>query len=96
MVLSQCFFIKKLTYQTNKEMIMEHYYCEWCGVVHQSVRSLVNSSCPRSPSKKHTLYEGSEKSQYTCKYCGAKAPSLRSLVNATCTKSPTKYHHAAL
>ena len=76
--------------------LMEHYYCEWCGVVHQSVRALVNSSCPRSPTKKHTLYEGSEKSQYTCKYCGVKSPSLRSLVNATCTKSPTKYHHAAL
>ena len=75
---------------------MAHYYCEWCGAVHQSVQSLVNSSCPRSPSKKHMLYEGSEKSQYTCKYCGAKGQSLRGLVNSTCTKSPTKYHHAAL
>jgi hypothetical protein len=74
----------------------ENFYSKWCGAKHPSVVSLTNSSCSKSPSKKHELYEGSEKSQYTCKYCGTKHPSLTSLTNSSCSKSPNKKHQPAL
>jgi len=75
---------------------MANFYCKHCGVKHSSVHSLVNSSCTRSPTKKHVLYEGSEKSQYTCKHCGVKHSTLHSLTNSSCMKSPTKKHEPAL
>jgi len=84
---------------TKKEALgVKYYYCKYCGVKNTSVTRLVNESgCQRSPSKKHELYEGSEKSQYTCKYCGVKNSSIMGLVNASgCIKSPSKRHEPAL
>jgi DNA-directed RNA polymerase subunit RPC12/RpoP len=75
---------------------MANYYCKWCGQKHSSVASLTNNACSKSPSKKHELYEGSEKSQYTCKYCGQKHSSLASLTNNACSKSPNKKHQPAM
>ena len=75
---------------------MANYYCIHCGVKFNEVRTLTNTSCAKSPSKKHELYEGSEKSQYVCKYCGIKNTTIRALVSASCYKSPTKYHVPAL
>jgi hypothetical protein len=75
---------------------MANFYCKHCGTKHPSVASLTNSSCSRSPTKKHELYEGAEKSQYTCKFCGAKHPSIMSLTASSCSKSPTKKHSPAL
>jgi len=75
---------------------MPNFYCKHCGVSNTTVRALTSGSCPKSPSKKHELYEGSEKPQYTCKYCGIKHTTIRALVSASCTKSPTKYHEPAL
>ncbi len=75
---------------------MANFYCEHCGAKYPSVSSLTNGSCSRSPSKKHSLYEGSEKAKYTCKYCGTQYPSISSLTNGSCSKSPTKKHHPAL
>ena len=75
---------------------MANFYCKWCGNKYSSVQTLVNGMCPKSPTKKHELYEGSEKSQYTCKYCGNKYSSLQTLTNGMCSKSPTKKHQPAL
>jgi predicted nucleic acid-binding Zn-ribbon protein len=74
----------------------QNYYCKWCGVKHPSVSSLTANGCLKSPSKRHELYEGSEKKQYTCKHCGAKHPSISSLVTNGCLKSPSKWHEPAL
>ena len=72
-----------------------NFYCKWCGNKYSSVSTLVNGACPKSPRKKHELYEGTEKSKYTCKYCGNKYSSLSTLVNGACPKSPTKKHQPA-
>jgi DNA-directed RNA polymerase subunit RPC12/RpoP len=74
----------------------ENYYCKWCGTKFPSVFTLTNASCPKSPSKKHELYEGGEKSQYVCKCCGTKFPSIFALTSASCSKSPSKRHEPAL
>jgi len=80
---------------------MANFYCEYCGAKASSVSSLTVNSCPRHPNGsgkgKHSLYEGSEKSQYTCKYCGAKASSIGSLTVNSCPRHPNgsgKGHHA--
>ncbi|NIZ40357.1 hypothetical protein PVA45_02370 [Entomospira entomophila] len=70
----------------------ENFYCECCGTKYSSVAQLTNSGCSKSPTKKHVLYEGSEKAQYTCKYCGTKYSSIAQLTNSGCSKSPTKKH----
>ena len=75
---------------------MEKYYCKWCGVDYSNVRSLTSQPCQRSPSKRHELYEGSEKSQYTCKHCGINYSSIRSLTSQPCQRSPSKRHEPAL
>jgi len=75
---------------------MSNFYCKHCGNKYTDVRTLTSSSCVKSPTKKHELYEGSEKSQYICKYCGIKNTNIRTLVSCSCTKSPTKYHVPAL
>jgi len=74
----------------------QNYYCKWCGNRYSSVKTLTSGTCPNSPTKKHELYEGSEKSQYTCKYCGNKYSSLKTLTNGSCPNSPTKKHQPAL
>jgi len=74
----------------------EKYFCKFCGQQFGSVVSLSNSSCFKSPSKRHELYEGGEKSQYTCKYCGQKFQRLVSMSNSSCRKSPTTRHEPAL
>jgi len=75
---------------------MANFYCKHCGVKHSSVMSLTNGACSRSPTKRHELYEGSEKSQYTCKHCGVKHSTLMSLLNGACSRSPTKRHEPTL
>jgi ribosomal protein L37E len=75
---------------------MANFYCKHCGSKNTNVKSLTASTCSRSPTKRHELYEGSEKSQYTCKYCGSKNTTLASLTASTCSKSPTKRHSPAL
>jgi len=75
---------------------MANYYCKHCGLKYSDVKTLVSSSCSASPTKRHELYEGAEKSQYTCKYCGMKYSTIRSLVSASCSKSPSKRHVPAL
>ncbi len=71
---------------------MASFYCKYCGSKASSVSSLTGSSCSRHPlgsnKGKHTLYEGSEKSQYTCKYCGNKASSIASLTGSSCSRHP--------
>jgi hypothetical protein len=61
-----------------------------------SALGLANGGCIRSPSKKHVLYEGSEKSKYICKYCGMTNNSIAGLTGGGCHKSPTKRHEPAL
>lgn len=75
---------------------MEKFYCEYCGSEYSSVRSLTGGSCSHSPTKRHVLYEGTEKARYTCKYCGSQYSSIHSMVGGSCSKSPTKRHHPAL
>ncbi|NIZ47138.1 hypothetical protein HCT46_04310 [Spirochaetales bacterium BR208] len=70
----------------------ENFYCEYCGTKNSSIAGLVNLSCSKSPTKKHVLYEGTEKSQYACKHCGTKNSSIAGLVSLSCSKSPTKKH----
>lgn len=80
---------------------MANFYCEYCGTKASSVSSLTANSCTRHPmgvnKGKHSLYEGSEKSQYTCKYCGNKSTSISSLTANSCTRHPNgvnKGHHS--
>jgi len=75
---------------------MPNYYCKCCGLKSSSVQSLVGNNCPKSPSRKHELYEGSEKSVYACKYCGITKPNIQALVGNPCSKSPSKHHEVAL
>jgi transcription elongation factor Elf1 len=75
---------------------MAKYYCKWCGVNHPSISALTSGNCSKSPSKKHELYEGSEKSQYVCKNCGLKYPTLSALTSGNCSKSASKKHEPAL
>ncbi|MEI7981250.1 MAG: hypothetical protein WCI71_06325 [Bacteroidota bacterium] len=80
---------------------MANFYCENCGTKTSSVSSLTNLSCNKHPNGankgKHSLYQGSEKSQYTCKYCGTKTSSISSLTSLSCGRHPNgvnKGHHA--
>ncbi len=71
---------------------MANFYCEYCGYKASSVMSLTASSCPKhqngANSGKHSLYQGSEKTQYTCKYCGYKSSTIYSLTGSTCNRHP--------
>ena len=80
---------------------MANFYCEYCGFKTTSVSNLTSGSCMKHPNGalkgKHSLYEGSEKSQYTCKFCGGKASTISNLTNGNCMKHPhgaLKGHHA--
>jgi DNA-directed RNA polymerase subunit RPC12/RpoP len=75
---------------------MAKFYCKHCGTAFPSVQSLVSLPCPKTPGKKHALYEGAEKAKYTCKHCGLMAPTIQSLVYMRCGASPTQYHEPAL
>ena len=76
---------------------MANFYCKYCGAKHATIASLTSYACSKNPEgKKHSLYEGAEKSQYLCKCCGAKYPSIAGLTSAVCSKSPTKKHQPAL
>jgi len=75
---------------------MTNYYCKWCGQNFSSVALMRTASCSRSPSRKHELYEGSEKSQYLCKHCGSKFSSIKAMMGISCQRSPTKKHEPAL
>jgi hypothetical protein len=37
---------------------MANFYCKWCGEKYPGVTFLLNSSCSKSPSKKHELHAG--------------------------------------
>lgn len=71
---------------------MANYHCEYCGSSASSVSSLTSGNCNRHPNGvskgKHSLYQGSEKSQYTCKFCGSKASSISSLTGSNCNRHP--------
>jgi hypothetical protein len=72
-------------------------YCKWCGEAEMfgNVRVLVRNYCPRSPTRKHELYEGAPRKFYMCKYCGEESSSLAQLVKSRCRKpSPQGYHQA--
>ncbi len=73
-----------------------NYYCKHCGTKNTSVQALVMNPCNKSPSRKHELYEGSEKSTYVCKYCGTRNNNFQALVMNSCPKSPSNHHEAAL
>jgi len=75
---------------------MANYYCKYCGAKYPNPIILKNNSCNNNPSKRHVLYEGSEKSQYTCKHCKNVNSSIALLTNNACSKSPTKKHEPAL
>ncbi len=76
----------------------QKFYCKCCGQSFSSIKDLVNGpTCVKSPSKKHELYEGAEKTKYFCKWCGQSFSSFKDLVTGpTCVKSPTKKHEPAL
>ena len=71
---------------------MARFYCELCGASYDSAKNLVNNSCSKSPTRKHQLYEGTEKKMYTCKFCGVQYSTIANLVNNSCSSSPTKKH----
>ena len=49
---------------------MAKYYCKWCGQHYSSIQNMSVLKCTKNPdgSKRHELYEGSEKSKYKCKW----------------------------
>ena len=71
---------------------MPNYYCEYCGMKFSTVASLAVQSCSYHPNGtgkgKHSLYQGTEKSQYTCKYCGRIFSSIRSMGVQICPYHP--------
>jgi hypothetical protein len=80
---------------------MANFYCEFCGTKASSVSSLTAGYCNRHPNGsnkgKHSLFQGSEKTQYTCKYCGTKASGISSLTAGYCNRHPNgsnKGHHS--
>ncbi len=77
---------------------MANFYCKCCGRKFSSVSNLTSSDCSKNPEgRKHSLYEGSEKSEYVCKYCGRKFSSISNLTGNHCSKNPNgKYHSPAL
>lgn len=83
--------LTKTTMNTQK-----NYYCQYCGHKFPDVRQLTSASCPRHPNGanrgRHSLYEGSEKSQYLCKYCGRKFPSILVMTGGTCANHPNGPH----
>ena len=89
---------RNISNDNRKPTTVQNYYCKWCGVKNTNVTGLINSSgCTLSPTKKHELYEGLEKSQYVCKYCGVKNSSIKGLLlSSGCIKSPTKRHVPSL
>jgi transcription elongation factor Elf1 len=76
---------------------MANFYCKWCGVKHSSISTLTANFCSKNPEgKKHTLYEGTEKTKYNCKFCGNSNSSMATLTANFCSKSPSKKHQPAL
>ena len=73
-----------------------NYRCKWCGMSSTAMLGLTTTTCPKSPHKRHEIYEGSEKSKYTCKWCGMTSTTLLGLTTTTCPKSPHKRHEPAL
>ena len=71
---------------------MTNFICEYCGVQHSDLRTLINSACLKSPTKKHVPFKGGVRAEYICKYCGVKYRDFRTLINSACAKSPTKKH----
>jgi DNA-directed RNA polymerase subunit RPC12/RpoP len=71
---------------------MANYYCEYCGSRYPDIANLTGNACPKHPNGqgkgKHSLYQGSEKSQYNCRYCGLKASSIQNLTTNACPKHP--------
>jgi len=71
---------------------MANFYCEFCGTKFSTVASLTASACfrhPNGPNKgKHSLYQGTEKSQYTCKFCGTKFSNISGLTASACFRHP--------
>jgi len=82
------------TYNTTDTM--PNCYCKYCGTKASNVTSLTSGPCFRHPlgtnKGKHSLYEGSEKSQYTCRNCGFKNTTLGSLTSGDCPKHPDGYN----
>lgn len=66
--------------------------CKYCGREFSSERSLLSLPCSRHPAGpckgKHTLYEGSLKSEYTCRYCGRKFRSIMNMTALPCLRHP--------
>lgn len=84
-------------YNKLKSKNMPNCFCKYCGAKHATISSLTSSSCSKNPEgKKHSLYEGTEKSNYNCKFCGAKHATISSLTSSSCSKSPTKKHQPSL
>jgi hypothetical protein len=73
----------------------DRIYCKWCGSSNfANVRQMITSSCSKSPSGKHELYEGASRKFYVCIYCATESASFEQLVVSPCSKSPRKYHTA--
>jgi len=71
---------------------MANFICEYCGVQYSDLRTMINSACAKSPTKKHVPFEGGVRAEYICKHCGVKYRDFRTLINSACSKSPTKKH----
>jgi hypothetical protein len=77
----------------------QKFYCKYCGIAFPDVRTLIINTCQRNPegSRKHVLYEGSEKPQYTCKFCGQTYRTIGDMSVNTCQKKPgTRRHEPVL
>ena len=71
---------------------MSNFYCKYCGRKFSTVASLAVQSCSNHPDGmakgKHSLYQGTEKSQYTCCYCGRTFSSIMSMAAQNCSYHP--------
>lgn len=65
------------------------YVCKHCGRKSSS-SSFANSSCSKSPTKTHEIFE-EDSAGYVCIHCGRKSSSP-SFASSSCSKSPTKTH----
>ena len=72
---------------------MQKVYCKRCGNSYNSVIAMSNSTCYKSTSKKHEVYEGLITKQFYCIWCGNSYNTLQAMSNSNCFKNPNGRYH---
>lgn len=68
------------------------FICKDCGWEHSNLSHMTAISCSKSPTGKHSPFEGGVQSKYICKHCGCEHTNLSHMTSVSCSKSPTGKH----